>query len=177
MKKTILFSLIFMFLSFQLDAQNQNGSNAPKGMNTHLKQNCRDVSALKRQYLKDSLQLSDNEGKFFWKLFDTFESKEQAIHEGFQNFKKEQNFPLENERVLFKELTDDQKVQFIEQKMIMKSELASVEQRFFQELKMNLSPQTVIRYYQLERSFRRDMVKQSRMETKGEMNLPTKKRR
>ncbi len=54
------------------------------------------------------------------------------------------------------------------------------EQELFLELKQILDPETLVRFYQLERNFRKEMVQKSRLERKEKENsgtIPTKRRR
>lgn len=185
MKKIILSAIIILAVAFQAQAQpkqspqTQGNENIEQNMDQE-ESNCRNVSVLKRQYIQDSLQLDAAQAKKFWAVYDKYEQKEQDIHDEFHKFKKEQMSPNGQERIQYKDLSDDQKVVFLEKKTRMKTELSALEQEQFFEFKQILDAETLVRFYQLERNFRKEMVQKSRLERKEKENsgtIPVKRKR
>lgn len=183
MKKIMLSAIFILAVAFQAQAQpkqspqTQGNENIERNIDQD-ESNCRNVSVLKRQYVQDSLQLDAVQTKKFWAVYDKYEQKEQDIHDEFHKFKKEQMSPNGQERIQYKDLSDDQKVVFLEKKTRMKTELSNLEQELFLEFKQILDPETLVRFYQLERNFRKEMVQKSRLERKEKSStIPVKRRR
>jgi hypothetical protein len=181
MKKFILSAIIILAVAFQAEAQPKQSPQVQGNMEQNIDQdesNCRNVSVLKRQYIQDSLQLDAVQSTKFWAVYDKYEQKEQDIHDEFHKFKKEHMSPNGQARVQYKDLSNDQKVVFLEKKTRMKTELSNLEQELFLELKQILDPETLVRFYQLERNFRKEMVQKSRLERKENSGtIPTKRKR
>lgn len=184
MKKKLFLMFIAILAVVQMQAQNQPKTHGCEHKNKmemhHRGDNCKDVSLLKKQYMKDSLQLAPNEESNFWSIYDKTEEKEQKVHEDFLNFKKEQLVMLENGRVDYKALTEVQKLLLLEKRIEMKTKLAFIEQDFFNEMKNAIQPQSVLQYYKLEKEFRKKVVRESKMKgfspTKEEGSEPLPKK-
>lgn len=166
MKKRLFLILTLILAIIQMQAQEQSETQVSEYENRteirHNRENCKDVSLLKKQYIKDSLQLAPEEENDFWAIYDQTEQEEQEVHEAFLKFKNEQLVVLENGRVDHNALTEAQKLLLLEKRIERKTKLALIEQDFFNKIQKVIQPKAVLQYYKLEKEFRKKVISESK---------------
>ena len=166
--------LLFALLSiFALPTKAQNDDMPAPGAD------CQLISEMKRQYLHDSLQLTDKEAEKFWVKYNNLDVAETELHKSFRTFLEDNNIQSVRGRVDFKALPADKAITFLERKMKFKADMQALESSFFNEIKQILPSEKVVRYYELDGKFKREALKKfgSKKPEEGDDSLPRKKRR
>ncbi len=169
MKRIILLFAILGAFAFPTKAQNDD--MPASGADCHL------VGEMKRQYIHDSLQLTEKEAEKFWVKYNKMESAEMELHESFRKFLEDNNIKSVRGKVNFKELPADKAVAFLERKMKFKSDMQALENSFFSDMKNILPHEKIVRYYELEGNFKKEALKKFRNKDGQGEPLPMKKRR
>lgn len=141
-----------------------------------------EVNLKKRQFMQDSLSLTEAEATKFWAAFDANNKSERGI---FKKYQEKMN-AIAEPGTKMRELDDEKFVQMKEQKMQRRLELQKLENDYFAKLKKILPVEKLARYYRLEQAFRFTMVKEKNakkaqpadnQQNSGEKPLQYKKRR
>ncbi len=113
------------------------------------------IKKMKLEYIKEKLQLTDEEEQKFISVYTEFENKQEAIHdkkrEIMWNFKRN-NLNLSEDELI--KLSDD----FVAQDVA----LAKLREEYHKKFKAVLPPVKVILLYRSEHEFKRDLIHKMR---------------
>lgn len=169
MKKLFLLfalGLIFCICSAQNDDSPMPGAD------------CQVVGSMKRQYIQDSLTLTESESKSFWMEYNKFDIAELELHTKFRTFMENNGIKSERGKVNLSELPSEKAILYLEHKMQFKTDMQALQNSFFNTLKTILPTDKIVRYYELERDFKHVAVKKFKNQNNEEEKvLPVKKRR
>ncbi|MCQ2286720.1 MAG: hypothetical protein MJZ76_07580 [Bacteroidales bacterium] len=166
MKKIIfaLVSLLAVCLCANAQNENQKPQQPAEMVSPNSDEECKVVCSMRRTYMQDSLQLTEKESKAFWALYDETEVREHEIYKKFHTYQKESGIKSAKGRVDMKQMDPTQALAFMEKKIDFKTELQKLESDFFKDLKKILPAEKVVRYYELEKGFKREMVRKMKSE-------------
>lgn len=148
MKRILLISALVILVVIPTMAQkpSNNGQKEPVK-----------IVELKRDFFKDSLNLTVDVSSLFWTKFDVIEQSEHKIYEDFRKDLEEHGIVLKPGQK--NKLTKAQQIYVIEKRIEMKEKLMGLEKERFNEYKDVLPDEQLIKYYDLDKQFKEEMTK------------------
>jgi hypothetical protein len=101
------------------------------------------IRANRKAFVAVNLQLTDEEAKGFWPLYDTYQKELSAIGDRVVAI-------IEEYSASFRDLSDDKAVKLMDGYLAAETERAEVRRKYFAEFGKVLSGRTVTRFYQIE---------------------------
>lgn len=132
----------------------KNAINTEKGVKpTNGKPDFQGILQLKRDYIKENLNLPDAKSSKFWTIFDQYINEEKKIHTAFLSALKGKNITRE---MLYdeKKLNDEQLSFVMDQKMNYKEKMFLLDKKFYNQAKSVLSSRELAKLYKLEQGFK-----------------------
>ena len=149
--------LLCSFISNDLLAQ-------AKGQNDGKK----NIEAAKIGFYTKQMNLSANEAKIFWPLYDTYE---KAIQE--QKADRRQNLDEVNERL--KDMSDSEINKLIDSRLLQTENALKARKLFISELRKELPPLKVAQFFKAEEQFKRALLQRVN-ENIRDKQMPAKRR-
>ncbi|WP_316745851.1 hypothetical protein [Pedobacter gandavensis] len=143
MKNIVVAALLFM-LPFLASAQKTAERSA-------------EIESLRISYLTQKLDLSEEEAKIFWPIYNDFQKEQAALRK-----ERSQNM------ISFKKLTEIDNLSDTEIQSLIVNELnykqrdLSIEKKYYYKLKSSLPIKTVGKYYRAQESFKRELLSRYR---------------
>ena len=131
--KTILLTLVAFTLALTLKAQ----------FNNYLEVTREVIKTEKKAVVAETMQLSEAKSKEFWPLYNEFQEKLYAVNT--KAFNVIQDF-AEN----YGNMSSEKATELLKQAMAIDKERLKVDQQYFKKFQKILTPQRVLRYYQVE---------------------------
>ncbi|MDL2326568.1 hypothetical protein LJC67_05790 [Bacteroidales bacterium OttesenSCG-928-A14] len=179
MKKSIILSLlvtIFITSGYAQPAIKLEPAPVKKEIGKPIPQEnaCPAIVALKKEYFKKNLTLTDKEAEKFWPIFDEYIEKEHLIHKNFRGVLVKEGIKREKSDFKAEEFPSGKIIIYYEQKLKMKQELLKEEAIFFEQIKEILTAENVSAYYSLEKEFKKELteMREKRRNTQPPVKKP-----
>lgn len=144
MKNTIV-ALLLLFVPFLVSAQRNN----------HGRSN--EIEAYKATYLKEKLELSPEEAKIFWPIYNEWTAEQSALRaerrERMISFRKITEI---------EDLSDTEVQSLITNELNFKQRDLNIERKYYTKLKNSLPIKTVGKYYRAQETFKRELLSRYR---------------
>lgn len=165
MKKVIVFFSILAIIGFSIPANAQcqkeghscNGHTEMCKM-THPKLiTPSTVKLLKENYIKENLELKDNQKDAFWKSYNKYQAALEQAKTDAKAAREKANIPCCKDAKA--QLTDAQKVATYNIQLTKRQAELTAEQTFFKEISKNLTEAQIATYLGLEKSFNMELAR------------------
>lgn len=144
--KNILAAILFLFIPFLVSAQRPDNNGR---MN--------EINAYKISYLKEKLDLSPEEAKIFWPIYNAWQHEQTELRQ--ERREKMISFRKINE---IDNLSDTEVQALITNELDFKQRDLNIERKYYMKLKNNLPIKTVGRYYRAQETFKRELLSRYR---------------
>lgn len=142
--KNILVAALFFYLPFFVSAQHQFGKN-------------KEIEAYKATYMKEKLDLTPEEEKIFWPIYNAWTTEQSALRqerrENMISFRKSKE--IEN-------LSDTEVQTLITNELNFKQKDLNIERKYYNKLRSSLPIKTVGKYYRAQETFKRELLSRYR---------------
>jgi hypothetical protein len=151
MKKILLTSafLISAVLFSALQAQPEHESGKCSG--------CA-ITKMKREYIEKNFEIRDDIRAKFWEVYDQIMQEEIKVHATAHLTMEKIGVKRVDGRYNFEEMTEDQIIAFYDSHFEEKSQIVALNNKFYQEIKNILNPKEIVKYYSLEKNFKKTMA-------------------
>lgn len=142
--KNIVVAVILFMLPFLASAQKPGERSA-------------EIESLRISYLTQKLDLSEEEAKIFWPIYNDFQKEQTALRK-----ERAQNM------ISFKKITEIDNLSDTEIQSLIVNELnfkqrdLSIERKYYYKLKSSLPIKTVGKYYRAQEAFKRELLSRYR---------------
>lgn len=140
MKNIIVASLLFM-LPFLAAAQKPGGDRSAE------------IESLRISYLTQKLDLSEDEAKIFWPIYNDFQKEQSALRK-----ERSQNMISFRKSTDIDNLSDTEVQNLIVNELNFKQRDLSIEKKYYYKLKSSLPIKTVGKYYRAQETFKRELL-------------------
>jgi len=148
--KNILFAAFLLSLPFFASAQRPNSGRSAE------------IEAYKVTYLKEKLELTPEEARIFWPIYNAWQSEQSALRaerrEKMISFRKLDE--IEN-------LSDTEVQALITNELNFKQRDLNIEKKYFAKLKSSLPIKTIGKYYRAQETFKRELLSRYRSGNKN----------
>ncbi|WP_442590346.1 hypothetical protein ACSBL2_03845 [Pedobacter sp. AW31-3R] len=143
MKHTII-ALLLLSIPFFANAQREGGRGA-------------EIQAYKISYLKEKLDLSPEEARIFWPIYNAWESEQSSL-------RSERREKLISFRKLdeIENLSDTEVQALIVNELNFKQRELNIEKKYYTRLKSSLPIKIIGRYYRAQENFKRELLSRYR---------------
>ncbi|MBB6500533.1 hypothetical protein [Pedobacter cryoconitis] len=138
--KNLLAALLFLSLPFFVSAQHNKGRNT-------------EIEAYKVSYLKEKLELSPEEAKIFWPIYNSWQAEQGALRQ-----ERRKNMISFRKTTEIEELSDTQVETLINNELNFKQKDLNIERKYYNKLKTSLPIKTVGKYYRAEQTFKKELL-------------------
>ncbi|MBC8987372.1 hypothetical protein H9X96_16520 [Pedobacter sp. N36a] len=139
MKNIIVASILFM-LPFFTSAQ-KSGSRSPE------------IESLRISYLTQKLDLSEEEAKIFWPIYNDYKREQSALRK-----EKYQNMISFKKSTEIDDLSDTEIQNLIVNELDFKQKDLLIDKKYFGKFKSSLPIKTVGKYYRAQETFKRELL-------------------
>ena len=139
MKNIIVASMLFM-LPFFASAQKPGDRSA-------------EIESLRISYLTQKLDLSEDEAKIFWPIYNEFQKEQSALRK-----ERAQNMISFRKTTEIDDLSDTEVQNLIVNELNFKQRDLSIEKKYYYKLKSSLPIKTVGKYYRAQETFKRELL-------------------
>ena len=143
--RNILNAVLLLLLPFIASAQSHNNGRNPE------------IEAYKVTYLKEKLELSPEEAKIFWPIYNSWTSEQAALRA--ERREKMISFRKITE---IEDLSDTEVQNLINNELNFKQRDLNIERKYYTKLKNSLPIKTVGKYYRAQETFKRDLLSRYR---------------
>lgn len=140
MKNIVIIALLFM-LPFCVNAQRPGGRMSPE------------IESYRVSYLTQKLELSEEEAKIFWPIYNDFQKEQAALRK-----ERAQNL------ISFRKITDIENLSDTEVQVLIVNELnfkqkeLALERKYYYKLKSSLPIKIIGKYYRAQETFKRELL-------------------
>lgn len=138
--KNILAAALLFCLPFFASAQRPSGRNP-------------EIEAYKVTYLTEKLDLSPEEAKIFWPIYNAWTAEQVALRE--ERREKMISFRKSTE---IENLSDTEVQTLINNELLFKQRDLNIERKYYNKLKSSLPIKTVGKYYRAQETFKRELL-------------------
>lgn len=142
--KKLIAATLFLLLPFLVSAQ-RNASRRTE------------IDAYKVSYLKEKLELSPEEAKIFWPIYNAWTSEQSALRQ--ERREKMISFRKSTE---IEDLSDAQVQTLITNELNFKQRDLNIERKYYNKLKTSLPIKTVGKYYRAQETFKKELLSRYR---------------
>jgi hypothetical protein len=142
--KKLIAATLFLLLPFLVSAQ-RNASRRTE------------IDAYKVSYLKEKLELSPEEAKIFWPIYNAWTSEQTALRQ--ERREKMISFRKSTE---IEDLSDAQVQTLITNELNFKQRDLNIERKYYNKLKTSLPIKTVGKYYRAQETFKKELLSRYR---------------
>ncbi|MBB2149391.1 hypothetical protein [Pedobacter gandavensis] len=139
MKNIVVVALLFM-LPFLASAQKTGERSA-------------EIEALRISYLTQKLDLSEDEAKIFWPIYNEFQKEQSALRK-----ERAQNMISFRKITEIDNLSDTEVQSLIVNELNFKQRDLAIEKKYYYKLKSSLPIKTVGKYYRAQETFKRELL-------------------
>lgn len=144
MKHILAVALLFC-LPFFASAQRQYG-----GKNA-------EIEAYKITYFTEKLDLTPEESKIFWPIYNAWNAEQNALREE----RREKNISFRKSTEI-ENLSDTEVQNLINNELAFKQRDLNIERKYYNKLKTSLPIKTVGKYYRAQETFKRELLSRYR---------------
>jgi hypothetical protein len=115
---------------------------------------------MKREYIYNNLELKDNIREKFWANYDKFMQDELNIHKNACMRMEEIGIKRVDGKYDFDVMNEEQILAFYDNHFQEKKEIQDLNYRFYNEAKSILHPKELVKYYTLDKNFKKTVAGQ-----------------
>ena len=142
--KNILTIAFLLSLPFLASAQRGEG----KG---------KEIQAYKSTYLKEKLELTPEEAKIFWPIYNSMQSEQSELRQ-----ERRKNMISFRKSTEIENLSDTEVESLITNELNFKQKDLNIDRKYYNKLKSSLPIKTVGKYYRAEQTFKRELLSRYR---------------
>lgn len=143
--RNILAAIFLLFLPVIASAQRNNGGRSAE------------IEAYKVTYLKEKLELTPEESKIFWPIYNSWTAEQSALRA--ERREKMISFRKITE---IEDLSDTEVQNLINNELNFKQRDLNIERKYYSKLKSSLPIKTVGKYYRAQETFKRELLSRYR---------------
>jgi len=160
-------AILFSNLQAQEKIQTKTVAVAAKGHNkveTTEREKCGGcvIAKMKREYLYKNLELRDDIRENFWATYDKFMKDEIRIHENARVKMESIGIKRVEGKYNFDSMNEEQVLSFYDNHFQEKQEMQELNFRFYNEIKNMLNTKELVKYYTLDKNFKKTVAGQTR---------------
>ena len=143
-------AIIILLLSVSVNAQFHRGGNMQRPRKQQPKEN---IEAMKVAFITRKLNLTAEEAKTFWPVYDEFEARKKELNQAAVS---------KYQKILTDSLTEKQATDLIDQQIIQAQKMLDLRKEYLLKFKQILPSKKIAKLYDAEKSFRRLLMKEVR---------------
>lgn len=142
--KNILAIAFLLYLPFLASAQRGEGKS-------------KEIEAYKNTYLKEKLELTPEEAKIFWPIYNSMQSEQSELRQ-----ERRKNMISFRKSTEIENLSDTEVESLINNELNFKQKDLNIDRKYYNKLKSSLPIKTVGKYYRAEQTFKRELLSRYR---------------
>lgn len=142
--KNILAIAFLLSLPFLASAQRSEGKS-------------KEIQAYKSTYLKEKLELTPEEAKIFWPIYNSMQSEQSELRQ-----ERRKNMISFRKSTEIENLSDTEVESLINNELNFKQKDLNIDRKYYNKLKSSLPIKTVGKYYRAEQTFKRELLSRYR---------------
>ena len=142
--KNILAIAFLLCLPFLTSAQRNEGRS-------------KEIEAYKSTYLKEKLELTPEEAKIFWPIYNSMQSEQSELRQ-----ERRKNMISFRKSTEIENLSDTEVESVIVNDLNFKQKDLNIDRKYYNKLKSSLPIKTVGKYYRAEQTFKRELLSRYR---------------
>ena len=142
--KNILAIAFLLCLPFLTSAQRNEGRS-------------KEIEAYKSTYLKEKLELTPEEAKIFWPIYNSMQSEQSELRQ-----ERRKNMISFRKSTEIENLSDTEVESLIVNDLNFKQKDLNIDRKYYNKLKSSLPIKTVGKYYRAEQTFKRELLSRYR---------------
>lgn len=142
--KHILAIAFLLYLPFLASAQRGEGKS-------------KEIEAYKNTYLKEKLELTPEEAKIFWPIYNSMQSEQRELRQ-----ERRKNMISFRKSTEIENLSDTEVESLINNELNFKQKDLNIDRKYYNKLKSSLPIKTVGKYYRAEQTFKRELLSRYR---------------
>jgi hypothetical protein len=120
------------------------------------------IAKMKREYLYKNLELSEEVREKFWSIYDKFMQEETKIHENSRLRMEKIGIKRVEGKYDFDAMNEEQILAFYDNHFQEKKEMQDLGYRFYEEIKSILHAKELVKYFTLDKNFKKTVAGQAR---------------
>ena len=120
------------------------------------------IAKMKKEYLYKNFELKDEVREKFWSIYDRFMQEEIKIHESARLRIEKIGIKRVEGKYDFDAMNEEQILAFYDNRFQEKKEMQDLSFRFYGEIKNVLHPKELVKYYTLDKNFKKTVGKEAR---------------
>lgn len=141
---------LVLFIGFSSIQAQEKGQSAEKNQL---------LDELKRDYIVERLELSEEQSKKFLQLMEEFEAKKKAMKEELGKNRKEHESKRQHAEEDLKNLSEADAKKILETRLIQREKFLKLEREYMDAAIAAISAKKVIAYHHAEKEFHRELLK------------------
>jgi hypothetical protein len=142
--KNILAIAFLLCLPFLASAQRNEGRS-------------KEIEAYKSTYLKEKLELTPEEAKIFWPIYNSMQSEQSELRQ-----ERRKNMISFRKSTEIENLSDTEVESLIVNDLNFKQKDLNIDRKYYNKFKSSLPIKTVGKYYRAEQTFKRELLSRYR---------------
>ncbi|MBI34988.1 MAG: hypothetical protein CMP67_06450 [Flavobacteriales bacterium] len=110
------------------------------------------IREMKKAFIKAELNLTEDEEKVFWPIYDNYENKRDELRKELRSLRKE----FKGKSI--DELTEAEAEEMLDKEMKFREKRLALDKEFERELRANLSAKKIIMLHKAERKFKKKLL-------------------
>jgi hypothetical protein len=167
MKKFITYLLVILWGIFGTQSLAQKNDSIPCiddtlkscSPNINIEDNCKSIIAIKKEFIKKNLQLSETEEKEFWPIYNEYLKQESIIYDKYRYELEKGQIKTTNGRLNPNTSSDEQILAYLDLYYQTREATTLLEQKLYLDLKKVLKPKNLLFFLELEKSFKSSVKK------------------
>ncbi|MDX9892297.1 MAG: hypothetical protein RBS29_07380 [Bacteroidales bacterium] len=119
-----------------------------------IEDNCKSIMTIKKEYIKKYLQLTEQEAKEFWPIYNEFLKQESIIYDKYRYELERRKIKIQNGRVNPQISSDEEILSYLDLYYQTREATTMLEQKLYLDLKKVLSARNLLYFLDLEKSFK-----------------------
>ncbi|RAJ28611.1 hypothetical protein [Pedobacter cryoconitis] len=117
----------------------------------------KEIEAYKNTYLKEKLELTPEEAKIFWPIYNSMQSEQGELRQ-----ERRKNMISFRKSTEIENLSDTEVESLINNELNFKQKDLNIDRKYYNKLKSSLPIKTVGKYYRAEQTFKRELLSRYR---------------
>ncbi|MET4142533.1 hypothetical protein [Pedobacter sp. UYP1] len=117
----------------------------------------KEIEVYKNTYLKEKLELTPEEAKIFWPIYNSMQSEQSELRQ-----ERRKNMISFRKSTEIENLSDTEVESLINNELNFKQKDLNIDRKYYNKLKSSLPIKTVGKYYRAEQTFKRELLSRYR---------------
>ncbi|HPE40165.1 MAG TPA: hypothetical protein PLI77_03655 [Bacteroidales bacterium] len=145
---------VFAQQSDTVPKRSETNSAQPTPQTIVIEDNCKSIMSIKKEYVKKYLQLTEQEAKAFWPIYNEFLKQESITYDKYRYELERRKIKTQNGRVNPHISSDEEILSYLDLYYQTREATTMLEQKLYLDLKKVLSPRKLLYFLDLEKSFK-----------------------